>query len=201
MKHPTLLELAQAVADSTAIEYRRHHPHDSSMWGPWVEMEHNDAVLSSTFSNGMCELRIKPKLKPVDLSVLIDSGIDCEFTDHHGAKYLSNLSHINHIVPDKYRLEHVGFFKQCRPRLNHWHSWQGGECPLPEGLVVEVMQRGVKFTGVNPVVDLRWEHSGVEHDIIAFRIPSDQPLADGFCWPWEMESESCMKTWRTVTRS
>ncbi len=40
---------------------------------------------------------IKPKLTPVDLSVLIDSGIDCEFSDLAGANFGNNPS-INKLI-------------------------------------------------------------------------------------------------------
>lgn len=49
--------------------------------------------------------------------------------------------------------------------------WFSGECPVPEGVVVETVNRsGVKFK--HNAHDLKWEHSKIEsrYDIIAYRI-------------------------------
>ena len=70
--------------------------------------------------------------------------------------------------------------------------WPGGECPLPDGVMVEVIFRdGGKKTDV-AVDKLRWEHflSAREFtgsDIIAYRILG---LAPGWKYPHEVENET-----------
>lgn len=48
--------------------------------------------------------------------------------------------------------------------------WEGGECPVPEGVMVEIILRtGVKCLA-NGVNWWRWEHLNSMFDIIAYRI-------------------------------
>ena len=74
-------------------------------------------------------------------------------------------------------------FFSCRVRENHWHSWTGGECPLPEGLKIEVLLRS-GATGIKNVgsLNLQWEHYHCDlqtclTDIIAFKVLG---VADGW---------------------
>ena len=153
--------------------------------------------------------RIKPSLKPVDLSVLIDSGIDCEFSFKGSNQWSINTLH--HLVscskkPTYHvRRDNQGYTK-CRPRMNHVHAWQGGECPLPEGLMVEVRRPVIIMTptaspispnpqplpaslssaqqvvwGEEPYitgVGYKWWKECCMFEVIG--------LADGYCWPWEV---------------
>lgn len=184
----TLIELLQAHERGEVVQCV------PSLGDP-VTCKNGDEVARAWLDAGV-GVRIKPQLTPVDLSVLIDSGIDCEFTDHKGGKYLSRLAEIKggYYWADQ-ELYGMGGEAECRPRLDHWHSWQGGECPLPRGLRVELRHRaGIQGMGsfIGSVdEDIRWAHVlgsglGAAADIIAFRIPTDKPLADGYCWPWEV---------------
>lgn len=128
--------------------------------------------------------------KPVDLSVLIESGIDCEFQDaeHSGAvefaplRYIANDSYPYQASRDSY--------EQCRPRMDHNHAWVGGKCPLPEGIMVhyimikngEIAERQNKMA-----VELLWDYDLGVHPIVCFRIAG---LAEGYCWPWEVDNET-----------
>jgi hypothetical protein len=85
---------------------------------------------------------IKPAKKIIDLSVLIDSQIDCEFSDTPDFKelYISKMIKTDWRTCIDYNSCHNNMYggtSYCRPRMNHKHAWDGGECPI-EGFVVRV---------------------------------------------------------------
>lgn len=133
-------------------------------------------------------------MKKVDLSILAESGIDCEFfndedDDNHYRDI--NVGRIGYISKDREYpfLKNVcDIYKHAIPRMNHWNFWQGGECPLPEGLMIELIFRhGYKLNNNNDYSEIIWNHHGPIHsdrDIIAFKVLG---LSDGYCWPWEEE--------------
>jgi len=128
--------------------------------------------------------RIKPTKKVIDLSVLVESGIDCEFSDgcFDHLKDVSVLTYIK--TTDDVDLS----YNKCRPRMNHIHAWQGGECPLPEGFKVKVWYRdgSTGDAGDADKLKLRWSCESVNSDIIQFEVLG---LADGYVMPWEQELE------------
>jgi hypothetical protein len=112
----------------------------------------------------------------VDLSVLIDSGIECEFwneyyiDDHRTLAYLTSLEVANFIGEECY----VGFtgddavYTCCQPKLNHWFSFRNFD-NLNE--VISAMSRaGFAIT--------------VDDESYAFQITG---LQEGHCWPWEQD--------------
>jgi len=140
------------------------------------------------FSNYICECenidaaelfeewykeRFKPTKKVIDLSVLIDSQIDCthDLLEGYGP------------LDDSWTEESLCEARVV-PRTKYIHAWQGGECPLPEGFMVKVWFRN---DGDYPrTVEshyLEWRHLDVM-DIIAFEVLG---LADGYVMPWESE--------------
>lgn len=131
----------------------------------------------------------RPKLKPVDLSVLIESGIDCEFSKDASFEYfhIDKLNALAETQSDNYpsfiRSRTMTRMLCCRPRMNYVHAWQGGVCPLPEGLVVKVYTRnGIDSLRETYTTDY-WGHrdnADRAWDIIGFEVLS---LADGYCWP------------------
>lgn len=139
--------------------------------------------------------RIKEQKKVVDLSVLIGSQIDCEFrlSGNDGYWAVAKLSKIHvsetphgYSSMTTYHTDYRGLASQCRPRMNHPHAWQGGECPLPEGVLVKVWYRRMGFAHISSsdYID-DWRHDGdYDTNIIAFEVIG---LADGYCWPWEVE--------------
>lgn len=75
-----------------------------------------------------------------DFQCLIDSGIDCEFSDNRDNWVIGKLSEV---MADKVLPYSDGstVFKYCRPRLNHVHAWiatEDSKCPLPDGYLVEI---------------------------------------------------------------
>lgn len=134
----------------------------------------------------------KPTLKPVDLSVLIERGIDCEvdghdfynigpLVDYHSVNRTSTLKQgdLNVIVNGD----------RLRPRMTPFiHASPNGfdSCPLPDGLKIKVyFNDGAE---VHESSILEWSHIQFMSDcnIIAFEVLG---LADGFCWPWEADDE------------
>jgi len=55
---------------------------------------------------------------------------------------------------------------------SEWYKWDGGEMPVPEGTMVEVVHRGDKCymcqAGRTYAED--WTHDDTDSDIIAYRI-------------------------------
>jgi len=121
--------------------------------------------------------------KPVDLSVLID-GIDCEFGDRQLVSKLIGIDTNGYVDKRK------NLYAKCQPRMDHWHSWHdGGDCPLPEGIIAQVILRNdtAQLTTDTGLCH-QWYHDATtaEFDIIAFKVLPE--LKDGFCMPWECES-------------
>ena len=135
----------------------------------------------------------RPKLKPVDLSVLIESGIDCEFSKDEAFEYfhIDKLSALGETHSDNYpsfiRSRTMTRMLCCRPRMNHLHAWAGGQRPLPEGVKVKVYLRDDTST-MGDALHMEWDHmkggSRFSYsDIIAFEVLG---LAPGFCWTREV---------------
>lgn len=57
-----------------------------------------------------------------------------------------------------------------------WNVWFGGECPLPEGVMVEYALRDATRNECE-AKNLDWSHTNSFYDIIAFRVAG---LAEGY---------------------
>ena len=125
--------------------------------------------------------RIKPAKKVIDLSVLIDSQIDCEFKDKGAKNWHVSKACKGLYQESLYGTESGDFFEQCQPRMNHKHAWLGGECPLPEGFEVKVWFRSGGHTVVTTRSGNYW---GINGDTMCFEVLG---LADGYVMPWESE--------------
>ena len=176
-----LADFYQKVADGGEAEFRANYTNKQ-----WFSSSG-----SPSLSSVRQDWRIKPTKKVIDLSVLIDSQIDCEFDngaviaklvsvkeDYEGIFYSSN-----HKKAQDYR--------DCRPRMNHIHAWQGGEWPLPEGFMVKVCMRdaasylgGIVLSRSATLAD--WSHGNHPEDIITFEVLG---LAEGYVMPWEQDNE------------
>jgi hypothetical protein len=145
----------------------------------------DSAVLSPNFEK-WCKERCEPTKKVIGLSVLIDSQIDCEFKDSCDKKWHVSKADKGLYQESLYGTKLGDYFEQCRPRMNHIHAWQGGECPLPEGFMVKVWYRGGSES-VRPIArgnGLYWAWNYKPSDIIAFEVLG---LADGYVMPWEQD--------------
>jgi hypothetical protein len=180
-----LADFFQKVADGGEIEFRVNCTNKQ-----WFSTSG-----SPSLSSVRQDWRIKPTKKVIDLSVLIESGIDCEFSDCDFKQYtgVGSLSSILGGQTQPFVLsDAVGYnnakYEQCRPRMNHIHAWQGDECPLPEGFRVKVWWRsgGEGDAGDAFHLDLRWSNEKRQSDIIAFEVLG---LADGYVMPWEQDND------------
>ena len=179
----TAQELAgfyQKVADGGEIEYC------GSCMPIWVACpcKTRGPKINSSKDNW----RIKPTKKVIDLSVLIDSQIDCEFQSSSSMSWaIGKLRH--HVSCSKKPMYHIHWgsqgFTKCQPRMNHKHAWDGGECPLPEGIMVMPHYRKpLKLRVPVMATDLQWDNWGVNDDIIHFEVL--EKLADGYVMPYEV---------------
>jgi hypothetical protein len=126
--------------------------------------------------------RIKPAKKVIDLSVLIDSQIDCEFYDELDfAEEELRIGFLTSINCGGYPYSlgcDVYFF--CQPRMNHKHAWDGDEFPI-EGFVVRAWVDKEDFLTVHTSSNsIDWnkimyvEFLEVEH---------------GYVMPWEQDND------------
>ena len=117
------------------------------------------------------ELTIAPTLKPVDMSVLIDSGIDCEFGE--GVyRVIGSLHSIDDGDSHKYGLCGTGHFHQyCRPRLDYWHS-----CGNMQNESAQIMAEKLFSAGFNCQLGF---------GNMSLFIDAERPLLDGHCYPWQ----------------
>ena len=123
----------------------------------------------------------KPTKKVIDLSVLIDSQIDCEFKPNGGQWYVGKLKEI--LASGLYEDRLSNIWEQCQPRVNHKHAWPEGECPLPEGFEVKVWFRSGGHTVVTTRSGNYW---GINGDTMCFEVLG---VADGYVMPWEHDDE------------
>ncbi len=90
---------------------------------------------------------VPPEPKKIDLSVLISSGIDCEFWDKDKESQvypIGTLLRIEAGTTTRY-IDNLGdSYKHCRPRMNGFiHASPTGwdKCPLPEGFTLKIWNR------------------------------------------------------------
>ena len=153
----------------------------------------DSAMLSPNFEK-WCKERFEPAKKVIDLSVLIESGIDVELGDFQGVFFLGG--HLTHIIEkgssSMYNAsDSTNAHSYARPRMNHKHAWFSGNCPLPEGFVVEVWYRdGLRLPDnlMNSGIYNKtgWIHKNIGRDIIAFEVLGK---ATGYVMPWEQDDE------------
>jgi hypothetical protein len=61
--------------------------------------------------------------------------------------------------------------------MSNWIEWDGGECPVSDGAVVQVELRGGdRMTGA--FADEFWRKDNSPGDIVAYRVVSDAPAVD-----------------------
>jgi len=118
-----------------------------------------------------------PVLKVIDLTPLIESGLDCEFWNDKAEKFIGKL--LNNGSEDGHASDVAEeFFDHCQPRMAPYvHYWGGGDaCPVPEGFVIQVewydtLMHGFNENGFPNYSVFNWA------EIVAFRILR---VADGY---------------------
>jgi hypothetical protein len=123
--------------------------------------------------------------KPVDLSVLIETGIDCEFSSQlfieNGVFPIGKLKKIKNKSLMEYVSNQNIIWNHCRPRMHEWLVHQGEVCPLPEGFLVTTFTRSNYMLSNKKATTLAWGRDSND-DIIQFKV---EGLAEGYCWPWD----------------
>lgn len=112
----------------------------------------------------------KPKAekKIIDLLMMVDSDIDMEFVYDTGYTVIGKLKAIKEL--NYYSKMGDSPSPYCHIRQDCWLSWQGGECPLPEGLNVTLLTRSGFYIPSNLPLSANWIHCTAADDIIAFRV-------------------------------
>jgi hypothetical protein len=77
---------------------------------------------------------------------------------------------------------------KCGQQLNTdiWIKWDGGKQPVSDGTEVEVKFRN-RDSGSAPSSIFRWDHLGVDYDIVAYRVVEDTPKVVGGPHTWATE--------------
>ena len=182
----TLEELKAAYNNGTLIWAEDEEPVLPESDVAWF-MEHMDEFI----------IKLNP-LTPVDLSGLVDSGVDCEFSFDQDFinPFVGKLKMIlpGEACPYVHAVD-GRWWKYCRPRMHHIHAHQGGECPLPEGVKVRVTLRGTAPAPAEEELDARddilqkcwkWRGGYYPSDIIQYEVLGCMP---GYCWPWDSDRD------------
>jgi hypothetical protein len=62
---------------------------------------------------------------------------------------------------------------------NNWITWNGGECPVPFGTLVDVQYRGGGETNNIPANFLRWDSLKLPGDVVAYSlVQGDTPSSN-----------------------
>jgi hypothetical protein len=179
-------EIIEAWLDGADVEYK------SSKTEGWVPLV--DPECTSWYE--VFDYRLKAKPKVIDLSRLIDSGIDCEFSDSEDFNLVSigQLAGI-FISTDSYKMPysttHGRVYPYATPRLDHWMHWDGRSTePLPDGLMIEwKMGPGPGYEGAVESQKIMWGYHLEDDDydnVTAFRVVG---LAEDYKWPWEVQEK------------
>lgn len=126
---------------------------------------------------------VKPAKGVIDLSRVIASGIDCEFSDKPVWTNAIIGRLVRRVSGEGYACDANLVWSHCRVRqFPHVHFWGGGyKRPLPEGLVVRVIFREYGLhhktiiTGQEP---FKWQC------VVGFKVLG---VADGWRYEWEVE--------------
>jgi len=138
-----------------------------------------------TFNEALKELtsdmgkdKDKPELKKIDMSVCIESGIDCEFSfDFDVAVSIGKLAKIS---DNGYEDTQVDYFDYCRPRMNHIHACPDGfdKCPLPEGFLIKAYYIGSPTqNGLKQLSVVSGYKTYIWTNVIAFEVTG---IAEGY---------------------
>jgi NOL1/NOP2/fmu family ribosome biogenesis protein len=137
----------------------------------WVDLQGNNVL--DAFCGDDVSFRIaKPKLKLVDMSKLPKGTM----TDH-GEVVHNKFGAISCYFVGDLNLSHPKAQKIRITEQTEFTFWQGGECPVPDGLRFEVKTRGGASFGCLKPSGLRWSHETEPTDIIGYRIIA---VADGW---------------------
>jgi hypothetical protein len=161
-----LSDFYQKVADGGEAEYKVH------IKGVWITAAGGPNLNSLTK-----EWRIKPAKKVIDLSVLIDSQIDCEFDDRGNMSSIAKLETIMPSLDDRafvYINDKGLYWDRCQPRMNHIHAIDVEDDEEAGNIVENLMTAGflLRFDTIHCI------------DRVVLLL-SDFGKAEGYVMPWE----------------
>jgi len=112
--------------------------------------------------------------KIIDLSIIVGKQIDVEFMNAKVGIWNLDpmLTKIDFSSSEPYFCsdEYLAYEK-CRIRQDTWLSWQGGgECPLPEGLKIELRCRDNTINLKAHYTKQFWGNENEGDDIISFKV-------------------------------
>jgi hypothetical protein len=134
---------------------------------------------------------IKPATKVIDLSCVVGSGIDCEFSyrstldSDFSSKIVGSLERITGERLYK-KSGTISSWYKCRVRQSpHVHFWKGEyKCPLPHGLKIKVWYL-TDNGGASSIITYDYFAEGFSwSEVIGFEVLG---VADGWRYEWEEE--------------
>ena len=106
--------------------------------------------------------RIKPALKQIDLTPMIEGELDCEFWQSNKMfKRIGKLERCNFTTSDAGTfVMGLDEFDHCTPRISpHVHYWGGSDkCPVPEGFEVRLYLRSGDCLPLRNRNSASWSH-------------------------------------------
>lgn len=160
-----LVDFYQKVADGGEMQYKHER-------GVWTAHGIGPNVCST---QDTWRVVMPPVLTPVDMSVLVNSGIDCEFWDFvkPNLSFWSGLRRMT--TTGGYERESGTTWSHCQPRMGYWLSARNFRDA--EEMIGKLCDAGfeVAFTKSSDDWTLEFKITGI---------------ADNRCWPWEFTAES-----------
>ncbi len=126
----------------------------------------DDKEAFTMFAERNDSVRVRPTLTPVDMSVLVGSGIDCTFTgggDYRHGPLIGICGENYHLGTDSGA---HSAHSRCRPRMDHWHSLMNiKRGSASEAVTDDLVSAGFELQFLNGSIKIT--------------------LQEGYCMPWE----------------
>ena len=143
----------EAFERGEKLEYRFN---DGGCQGPWVDWPH---IFFPSMATG--EVRIKPKLKKIDHSMLVGTDVLCQFKDEDDCwlDWYCRLSTIKTQNSRFYIGEDGACYDEIRVAFDIPQVHTGDKCPVPEGYEGKVkFKKGDEWTEVYDLTVIDWSN-------------------------------------------
>ena len=145
--------------------------------GVFAGLTPDNTILNGKDLDSEIDKAMKPNLKPVDLSVLIEYDIDCEFSHLDESEQRNHIDKLSNILNGcVYRDRRRVHWSACRPRMNHIHAFEFKSYKQADDLRTKLTKAGFVFS-----VDKTNGAYGIILLLSAFDKSPDH------CWPWEIQ--------------
>lgn len=122
-------------------------------------VKNGTTLVKSVHGNNYACFCIIPERKVIDWQKIIDNKVLCEF-DNNNFNTPNSVSRFGFLIENGSDDYLDGFgdpWNYCRPAQNILFGHDGGECPLPEGVEVEVLfSNGEKAIGDSGSFEWKW---------------------------------------------